>query len=108
MGRYEEAADAYTEAIRLEPTLVEAYRNLGFAYYKSGQKKKALKAFRTTVTFLPESAEAHFNLGMTYIAIGDRRAALIEYTAVKDKDSQLAARLYQIIFKDKLLDAKKR
>jgi hypothetical protein len=47
-------------------------------------------------------------LAITYLSLGDRAAALDEYAAIKDKDSQLAAQLYNNIFRDRLLDVKKK
>jgi tetratricopeptide (TPR) repeat protein len=87
--------------------LVAAYRNLGFAYQKSGQKEKALPALIEVVKLLPESAEAHFDLGLAYLTVGDRNSALTQYATIKGKDPQLAAKLYKAIFRDKLVEARK-
>ena len=46
-GRWKEALDAYKESLRLNPSSVQTYLNLGFVYYELGYDREAQEAFRT-------------------------------------------------------------
>lgn len=45
-GNDAEAIAAFEEAVKLDPTFVEAWQNLATLYEKVGDKEKALEAFR--------------------------------------------------------------
>jgi tetratricopeptide (TPR) repeat protein len=61
-GRYEDAAAAFREAIRLEPELAGAHNNLGCALAALGRFEEAGAAFREAVRLRPDYAEARRNL----------------------------------------------
>ncbi|HHV78691.1 MAG TPA: tetratricopeptide repeat protein [Firmicutes bacterium] len=45
-GRYREAAEAYLQALRIDPKLVRGYHNITAAYAKLGLKRQARRAWR--------------------------------------------------------------
>ena len=57
-GRLQEALDHYTEAIRLEPTLVQAYSNRGSAYLNLGQPENAISDLDEAIRIDPSLAVA--------------------------------------------------
>ena len=50
LGRYNEAVEAYRQAIRIKPDYAEAYRDLGAAYDNLGRYQEAVEAFKQAVT----------------------------------------------------------
>jgi len=60
-GRSEEAAEHFTEAIRLDPDSVEARIDLGIIYVKSGHPEKALDQCEQGLALEPNLAVLHTN-----------------------------------------------
>ena len=57
-------ADAFSEAVRLNPTDKGAKGNLAAALHKVGDTEEAESIFRSLSEDDPEDARAHFNLAM--------------------------------------------
>jgi len=68
--KYQEAAAAYEEAIKLSSTQWGYYLNLGLAYKKMDKKEEALSAFQKAVELNPESYSTNKELGEA-LAKGD-------------------------------------
>jgi tetratricopeptide (TPR) repeat protein len=62
-GRNAEAAAEYQEAIRLDPQLEDAYRNLGFLRWTERQLDPAREALRNAVELSADDSFAHYYLG---------------------------------------------
>jgi len=62
-GKNAEAAAEYQEAIRLDPSLEDAYRNLGFLRWTEHQLGPARDALRDAVKLSPDDSFAHYYLG---------------------------------------------
>ena len=80
-GRLHEAESAYVEALRLNPSYVEAQSNLGNVWRSQGRLKEAAQAFQTVLRMTPRSVEAHNNLGVIFKELGDSDRAIDEYRA---------------------------
>src|SRR5580704_6639352 len=63
MGKNGEAAAEYQEAIRLDPLLEDAYRNLGFLRWTEHQLESAREILQHAVSLSPEDSFAHYYLG---------------------------------------------
>ena len=63
LGKNEEAATAYREAIRLDPQMADAYRNLGFLEWNQHQLEAARDALNKAVELSPNDSFAHYYLG---------------------------------------------
>jgi tetratricopeptide (TPR) repeat protein len=63
MGKNAEAAAEYQEAIRMDPLLEDAYRNLGFLRWTEHQLASAREALQRAVSLSPEDSFAHYYLG---------------------------------------------
>jgi len=63
LGKNEEAANEYREAIRLDPQMEEAYRNLGFLKWNEHQLEPAREALDRAVKLFPNDSFAHYYLG---------------------------------------------
>ncbi len=75
------AAEAFSAALRLDPTLPRARYNLGLAYTKMGRLDEARDAYERAVERDPSDVKALVNLGMLYERSGDRERALRAYHA---------------------------
>ena len=62
-GRNAEAAAEYQEAIRLDPQLEDAYRNMGFLRWMERQLGPAREALQRAVELSPDDSFAHYYLG---------------------------------------------
>ena len=80
-GRLHEAESAYLEALRLNPSYVEAQSNLGNVWRSQSRLKEAAQAFQTVLRLTPRSVEAHNNLGVVLKELGDSHGAIDEYRA---------------------------
>jgi tetratricopeptide (TPR) repeat protein len=88
-----EAAEAFNQALKLDPDLAEAYFRLGLAYEALNKQeeadaeyKKAIASFKKYFETNPDDAEAHYMLGQTYAGLRQYSEAVREYRqAVKLK-----------------------
>lgn len=63
-GKNAEAAAEYQEAIRLDPHLEDAYRNLGYLRWTEHQLEPARETLRRAVEISPDDSFAHYYLGL--------------------------------------------
>lgn len=63
LGKNAEASAEYQEAIRLDPLLEDAYRNLGFLRWTEHQLGQAREALLHAVKLSPDDSFAHYYLG---------------------------------------------
>lgn len=97
--RHQEALDAYKQAIRVKPDNVEACRNLGTSYGQLGRYPEAIDAYKQSICIEPDNAKAHYYLGMAYSLYGNKSSALEQHRILKDMDSNLATKLFNLIHK---------
>lgn len=57
------AEEAYLQAINLDPTLANAYTNLGNLMFRNGSVADARALYNKAVEVDPDQSEAHYNLG---------------------------------------------
>ena len=63
LGRGEDAAGEYREAIRLDPQMVDAYRNLGHLEWTERHLDSARAALNKAIDLSPDDPYAHYYLG---------------------------------------------
>ena len=78
-GRYQEALEAFNNAVRLAPNDADALNNLGAVFYVLEQYARALDSFQKAVAAKADSADAHYNLGNAYYMTGRHREATAAY-----------------------------
>ena len=74
-GRYEEAADAFREALKRRADSADANRNLGTALTATGHVPEAITHLRRAVQLAPDNGGAQYQLGNLLLGRGDFRQA---------------------------------
>ena len=98
------AAQAFEQAVKLDPDLAEAHFRLGLAYEAlarsddaEGAYKKAIDGYKKYLEDSPDDAEAHYDLGQAYANLHQHSDAVREYRqAIKLKDIDDAAIYYDL------------
>lgn len=88
------AAEAFQQAIALDPELAEAHFRLGLAYdtlnkaeEAEAEYKKAIEGYKKYLSEHPDDFEAHYALGQTYANLHQYSDAIREYRqAIKLKE----------------------
>lgn len=75
-GRYQEAIEAFKQAIQINPDYAEAYNGLGFAYSNSGRYQEAIEHIEQAIRIKPNYVKAHNNLGIAYAKSGKHQEAI--------------------------------
>lgn len=96
---YQKAAQAFREAVRLNPSSAEAHKGMGMAYMKIGCSdsatnvevvENAVAAFKEALRLAPGSAQTRYHLAVAYLVLYDKKGALEEYEALRDLDEGMA------------------
>src|SRR5882724_6741848 len=83
-GRNEEAVKLMTAALESDPGYVDAWSNLGVAYFKERDLERAEFCARRAIEIAPEFANAWANLGMTLRARNACEEALVAWGRALD------------------------
>jgi len=86
--------------------MVVAHYNLGYALTQAHRRQQAIASYKQALALKPDFAEAHHNLAMLYLQMGQRSLALEEYHLLQSIDYEMSQKLFQIIFRDKILDVR--
>jgi tetratricopeptide (TPR) repeat protein len=99
----EAAADAYQQAIRLDPDFAEAHLKLAMSYQVLGKKKeseeeykKAAEAYQKFVRHHPKDVKAHFNMGIAYSKIGKPDEAVKAFRQAVKLDPENSDTQYEL------------
>jgi predicted TPR repeat methyltransferase len=79
LGRFEEAAASYRNAIALRPDYPEAHNNLGFALYRMGRTDEAIACYEKALELKPFYAEAFNHLGIALQSQDKLQDAIARY-----------------------------
>lgn len=94
LGRPQEAIPLFQQALRLNPSLVEARNGLALALGATGQGADARRELERAIHERPRFAQARVNLGQILAASGDAAAARAHYeAALKIEPNSAAARV---------------
>ncbi|MDX1502642.1 MAG: tetratricopeptide repeat protein [Thermoanaerobaculia bacterium] len=93
LASYERAIESLTDALRTQPTLVEAYDPLGRAFLATGRPEEALSVYAAALRLAPELIEAKEGLGEALLEAGRVRDAAAAYESLRGEDGEAAARL---------------
>jgi tetratricopeptide (TPR) repeat protein len=80
-GRYPEAIEQFSIAVKYQPDYIEARLQLAEAYRRVGRLEPSLAQYRQAITIDPRSSDARFGYGLTLAAMqryAEARASLSE------------------------------
>lgn len=103
LGRCKEAIELLERARLLGRKGPELVANLGYAYARRKNYKKALLEFQTLSRMRPADAGVKYALANMYLALGDRTAAASRQRDVTSLDPRLGRKLQRQMFGDKLV-----
>ena len=90
-GNYQEALNAFTKAIELNPQYAAAYIGRGLAYGELGNHKQAINDFNKAIELNPQYATAYNNRGTTYGRdLGNYQQAINDYNKAIELNPQYA------------------
>ena len=75
-GRLQDAKRFYQEALRLDPSYVDALNNLGVVYIRDKDYTAARKSFERAIQLQPGYVDSYYNLACLYAIEGDERQSL--------------------------------
>ncbi len=81
--QYRQAAALLEKAVALDPTLAEAYLQLGILYAAQNDFARAAQFLRQAIAANPQLAEAHRRLGQAYQRTGNATQAAQEFSIYK-------------------------
>jgi tetratricopeptide (TPR) repeat protein len=67
------------------------------SYGELGLHNEAIKAYEQAIRIKTDFAEAHYNLGEAYLKLKERRMSIEQYKILKNIDSELANKLFDLI-----------
>jgi tetratricopeptide (TPR) repeat protein len=89
-GTFDQAEQAYRRAIELDPSLANAFTNLGNLLYRRGEAEEAEGFYVRALKIDPEQPEAFYNLGFMLFERGDVRAAVLNFRRALKSDPSFA------------------
>jgi len=102
-GRTDESIRVLEKAANSTPPIPVALNALGIAYFELKRLRQAEQAFKNAVELAPETFHLRYNLAVTQLSLRNKEGALSQYKLLKTGDPKLAAQLYQMLFRDKIV-----
>ena len=97
LNHYDDAVEAYRQAVRINPENAQAWVDLGVDYVNLNRYDDAMEAYRQALRINPEDTEAWFDLGFAYGLSGDRIATLDTIRKLQRLDPAMADKLYNAL-----------
>lgn len=79
LGRYQEAIEAYQQAIAIDPQYAYPYNNLGNALAYLNRNEEAIRRYRQAIAVTPEYIDPYNGLGNALVALGRNKEAVEVY-----------------------------
>jgi cytochrome c-type biogenesis protein CcmH/NrfG len=96
LKRYDDAIEAYRQALRVNPEYAEVWYNLGYAYAYLKRYDDAIEAYRQALRVNPEYAAAWYNLGNAYANLNRDDDAIESYRQALRVNPELALAWYNL------------
>ncbi len=77
--------------------------NLGYVYYRLRKYRDAVESVRNALRLRSDDVEGQFFLGNLYVLTKNRKLALEQLNVLKTLNRELANRLYQSIYADRVI-----
>jgi tetratricopeptide (TPR) repeat protein len=88
LGNHSLAAQAYREALRLDPTYAEAHWELGRLHIELGHYSDAVHSFREALCIDPQDKRVWYDCGYAYYRMGQMENAIEAYEHVVSLDRE--------------------
>lgn len=85
-GKYQEAIISFKKATAMDPGLIKAWENMGWAYYKSGQTNNALHTWETILKIQPDNQGIRKAVGFLLMETNQWRSAIPHLTGSLKSD----------------------
>lgn len=102
-GKVDESIALLEQAANSKPPLAAAINALGVAYFRKKRINDAAAAFKRSVEAAPDVPESRYNLAIAQLSLRNREGAISQYNILKEGSPEFAARLYEILFRDKIV-----
>ena len=106
LGETKRAMDMLKNANAAFPNNPGIMNGLGIALFKAKNYLESAGIFSRLIQLSPESPQFRFNLAVSQMAARNRTAAIEQYNILKRSDPDLARSVYNMLFKDKLVNVK--
>lgn len=93
-GDYQQAIEAYTNALRLDPNDAASYNNRGTTYFRLGQYEQAREDYAAAITVNDEYALAYYNRGNVNYVLSNDEDAISDLTRSIELDGTNAEAYY--------------
>ena len=93
-GERDEAIQAYTKAIEIDPKFASAWMNRGVQYGFLQQHEQAIEDFNVALEIEPSNPDVLANRGISYLSLGENELAISDFTRVIELDPLNAAAYY--------------
>lgn len=90
---YEAAAAEFLQAIRTDPQMLEAYRELGRSYRSLDKHAEAVQVYNAALKSHPEDTECIYGRGESFLELNYLREAATTWTELKESDPERAGEL---------------
>ncbi|HMQ07876.1 MAG TPA: tetratricopeptide repeat protein [Saprospiraceae bacterium] len=97
-GGIEDAIDAFTQAIMLQPHYSQAYQNRAYAYVRMGNMDHALKDYEMAISLDRDQADLHFQRGLVFCHLGRYESALQDFSKARQLEPDFSQATFNWIF----------
>ena len=98
LGKHKKAIKSYKHAIRIDPDPKDAV-SIGSCYGELGMYQEGIESYKQAIRIDPDYALAYYGLGHAYLGLNDRGSAMEQYKILKELDTELANKLFNLIYK---------
>ncbi|HZY45477.1 MAG TPA: tetratricopeptide repeat protein [Anaerolineae bacterium] len=92
LGQFDQALQAYSTTLQIDPSKAGAYTNIGVVYYQTGKLDIAVQQFQQALAIDPKDADTNYLLGAAYVQKNDlENAAKFFQTALMLDPNSTAA-----------------
>ncbi len=89
-GKNQEAAEAFTRAIELDPKDAKIYYNRGGVYGRLEDYRRAIREYDKAIELNPKDERAYLNRGFAFAELGDHQQAMEDYKTAARFESRTA------------------